>query len=128
MLTQSYFSVNLEEPSVYTEPEPQPEKVTVPRKVTPEPYKPKPSAPPKTVPVEPKVAPQKPATPELKVPKMKPEPEAPKVEPAKKKPEAPKARGKVVQLKRRCVIENVSHVAVVHTHNSLMNVLYVRHY
>ena len=89
--SQYYFSVNHEETSVYTKPEPEQQEVT--KKVTPEPFQPKPSP-------EPKVAPQKPAAPEPKTPKMKPEA-------AKKKPEAPEARGKVVQLERHCVIQYV---------------------
>ena len=88
--------------------------MTIPRKVTPEPYQPKPSAQPKTVPVEPKV---KPAAPELKAPKMKPEP--PKVEPAKKKPEAPKARGNVVELERRYVLYSMSLLLLWSTHITL---------
>lgn len=69
--------------------------MTVPGKVTPEPYQPKPTTEPKVIP-EPEVPP-KVAPPEPKVAKIKPEPEAPKVEAAKKIPEAPKARGKVVK-------------------------------
>lgn len=80
--------------------------MTVPRKVTPEPYQPEPTKEPKTVPPEPKVVPQKPAEPEPKVPKVKPEPKALEVQPAKKTPEAPKARGKVVNdfLIRHCAL------------------------
>lgn len=75
----------------------------VPRKVTPEPYQPKPTtAEPKMVPPEPKVSPQIPAAPEPKVAKIKPEPEALKVEPVKKAPEAPKPRGNVVNALLYC--------------------------
>lgn len=91
--------------------------MSVPRKITPEPYQPEP----KPVPSEPKVAPQKPAAHEPKVPKVKPEPEAPKVEPTKKTPEAPEQRGKVVtlcittdQLERLCVIQSVFLVVLIH--------------
>lgn len=106
--SQLHFSVNLEEPSVYTKPAPEQEKVT--RKVIPEPYQPEPTVEPKVVPPEPKLAPQKPQVPEPKVPEIKPETEAPKVKPSEKTPEAPKTRGNVVnslipadQLERHCV-------------------------
>lgn len=92
MHSQYYFSFNLEEPTVYTKPEPEPE--MVPRKVTPEPYQPKPTtAEPKMVPPEPKVPPQKPVAPEPEVAKIKSE--APKVELVKKTAAAPEPRGKM---------------------------------
>jgi len=69
------------------EPEPEQEKVTVPRKVTPEPGLPKT----KTVPSEPEAVPQTKKAPELKESEVKPEP-------AKRKPAAPKETGNGVQL------------------------------
>lgn len=82
------MSVNLEEPTKYIKPEPE-EFMTVPRKVTLEPYVPKPTPEPQTVP-------EKSVAPEPQEVKYRPELETPKVESTlKKTPEAPQLRGKV---------------------------------
>ncbi|KAM4608731.1 titin-like [Polymixia lowei] len=70
--------------------EPEPEIVAIPRKVTPEPYYPKPTPEPQMEP-EPKVPPPKAVAPEPQVVTSRPEPEPPRPTP-KKTPEAPEPR------------------------------------
>lgn len=92
--SQFYFSINLEEPSVYTKPEHEHQKVTV---LVPEPLQPEPAVELEPVLPEPKLAPQKRSTKSgPKVQNLRPEPVAQKVEPPKKTPEAPEMIGKVV--------------------------------
>lgn len=80
--SQFYFSVNLEEPSVHSKPEP--EQVTV---LVPESLRSESALEVETALPEPKVA---------KVKDLSSEPVAQKVEPPKKSPEAPEMIGKVV--------------------------------
>lgn len=81
----SYFFFNLEEPTIYSEPEVKSKKVTGPREDSPAPRE------------EPPGANLEPKGPQNAI-RFKPEPEALNVKPPEKTPEAPKTRGKVVKV------------------------------
>lgn len=100
--------LNLQEPSIYTKPEPKQEKVKFPRQVETAPP-PKAMPPPEvaaptaaTAPPRPIAAPQEVAQ-EKEMPKVKPETMAPQVE-AVKKPLEVQTRGNIVSSKPSCVL------------------------